>query len=118
MGRLIQATSTLIVLATVFMLYSAIDVEQFSSPNDILPMTFAHADHGTENCLQCHHNFLDDTGRGSCINCHQKDSSVNLLIRDQFHDLCMGCHMDRISEGMPAGPLRICDDCHTVDQLP
>ena len=34
----------------------------YESPTPILPMTFAHADHPTENCIDCHHNYNDDTG--------------------------------------------------------
>ena len=107
-----------IVLITVFMAWAAHDVKRFASPQDILPMSFAHADHAGENCLICHHNFQDDAGNGACISCHQTDPTVNLHIREQFHELCMNCHTERTAKGEAAGPLRVCDDCHTADNLP
>lgn len=42
----------------------------YESPVPILPMSFAHADHPTENCIDCHHNYNDNTGGGPCMNCH------------------------------------------------
>ena len=118
MNKFTTALTLLIVAATAAMVWAALDVERFSAPQNILPMTFAHADHSEQNCLLCHHNFKDDTGSGTCIICHQTDPSVNLLIKEQFHGLCMGCHTEKNSEGEPAGPLRVCDDCHTQDDLP
>jgi hypothetical protein len=29
----------------------------YEAPVPILPMSFAHADHTTENCIVCHHNY-------------------------------------------------------------
>jgi len=110
--------TVLILIFTAFMAWAANNVARFAPPQDILPMTFAHKDHSAENCLVCHHNFQDDTGGGTCIDCHQKDTSVNLIIREQFHTLCMDCHTERSLAGEPAGPLRVCDDCHTMDSLP
>ena len=118
MNRFTTTVTLLIAALTGAMLWVAYDIEHFSVPTDMLPMTFSHADHGGENCLVCHHNFQDDTGGGACIQCHQTDPSVNLIIREQFHDLCMNCHTERNSQGEPAGPLRVCDDCHTVDTQP
>jgi len=84
-----------------------------------LPLTFAHADHGGENCLDCHHNFADDTGRGpACIDCHKNDPNIAAVIELQFHDLCRGCHMARRAAGEPAGPTRACIACHVADERP
>ena len=83
-----------------------------------LAMTFAHADHAKQQCATCHHNYLDDTGQGLCIDCHQADQRIAFKMRDQFHELCMGCHTEKRSDGESSGPLRNCGDCHTVDQQP
>ncbi len=84
-----------------------------------LPLTFAHADHSDENCLECHHNFADATGRGPpCIDCHKSDASVAASIEVQFHQLCRNCHVTRRAAAEPAGPTRVCRGCHTPDQRP
>lgn len=83
-----------------------------------LPMTFAHADHAKQQCVACHHNYQDDTGQGLCIDCHRVDKEIAFKLRDQFHDLCMGCHMDKRAEGDASGPLRNCRACHTEDHSP
>jgi hypothetical protein len=85
---------------------------------DILPMTFAHKDHIIQRCVDCHHNFEDDSGQGLCIDCHVRDDDLAYRIEKQFHDLCRGCHLDEHRKGEKAGPLRRCDDCHTADHLP
>lgn len=41
---------------------------------ELLPVTFAHTDHQGVNCASCHHEFIDDTGRGQCIACHTADN--------------------------------------------
>lgn len=85
----------------------------------LLPMNFAHADHGEINCVQCHHNFTDEVGFGTdCLLCHQIDASVAHLVEQQFHDLCRGCHQQRQRDGEPGGPVRACRECHTGDDLP
>ena len=83
-----------------------------------LPMTFAHADHAKQQCVTCHHNFQDDTGQGLCLDCHRKDSKIAFKMRDQFHDLCMTCHIDKRNDGQHSGPLRNCKACHTEDHRP
>ena len=42
----------------------------YGSPEPILPMTFAHLDHVTESCIECHHNYVDDTGNDRCMGSH------------------------------------------------
>ena len=83
-----------------------------------LPMTFAHAAHAKQQCVACHHNYQDNTGQGLCLDCHKTEAKISFKMRDQFHGLCMGCHLEKRAAGEPGGPLRSCKDCHTVDQLP
>jgi len=83
-----------------------------------LPMTFAHADHTKQQCVSCHHNYQDDSGQGLCLDCHLNNQTVAFKMREQFHDLCMGCHIEKRTEGAPSGPLRSCKFCHTQDQSP
>jgi len=90
----------------------------YESPEPILPMTFAHEDHTTENCLVCHHNYNDDTGSGPCMNCHTNEQDVRPLLERQFHRLCRGCHADKAALGEAGGPPRHCIECHLGDDLP
>ena len=83
-----------------------------------LPMTFAHADHAKQQCIACHHNYQDGTGQGLCLDCHRTDQEIAFKMRDQFHALCMGCHIEKRAAGESGGPLRSCKDCHTADQRP
>jgi hypothetical protein len=32
---------------------------RYGSTEKILPMSFAHLDHAQENCIDCHHNYVD-----------------------------------------------------------
>jgi hypothetical protein len=91
---------------------------QYGSPEKILPMSFAHLDHLAENCVVCHHNYVDDTGGGLCMNCHVTDQTVWPLLENQFHDLCRSCHTEKAAEGIDGGPPRECMACHLGDDLP
>jgi Class III cytochrome C family len=84
----------------------------------LLPLTFAHVDHRSVNCITCHHNFVDSTGQGLCINCHKTNSKVRLEIEPIFHTLCRDCHVAKRTSGEDAGPVRRCADCHTADDQP
>ena len=84
----------------------------------MLAVTFAHADHTEQNCIICHHNYVDDTGQGLCFDCHKTDPQVSDLIEEQFHDLCRTCHMDHQREGEDYGPIRQCYACHLPDDRP
>jgi len=83
-----------------------------------LPMKFAHVDHAEQPCVECHHNYEDDTGQGLCIDCHYRDPELAPLMEQQFHDLCRGCHMEKAMESEEHGPLRHCVECHQADFLP
>lgn len=90
----------------------------YNSPKPILPMSFAHADHVRENCLLCHHNYVDDTGGDLCMNCHLTNQDVMPLLEYQFHGLCRGCHTEKAAAGTEGGPPRQCMGCHLGDDLP
>lgn len=80
-----------------------------------LPLTFAHADHRTVNCIDCHHNFSDTTGQGLCLDCHRSTPELAAALEVQFHTLCRGCHVRTRQAGNDAGPVRRCSDCHRPD---
>jgi hypothetical protein len=90
----------------------------YEAPDRILPMSFAHLDHVPVNCVDCHHNYVDDTGGGLCMNCHVTDQSVWPLFERQFHDLCRTCHEEKAALGEEGGPPRQCMACHLGDDLP
>ena len=79
---------------------------------ELLPVAFEHLDHVDQNCVQCHHNYVDDTGYDSCYSCHKHDLSVALQIEPMFHDFCRTCHIDKAALGEPSGPFRVCVECH------
>ena len=83
-----------------------------------LPLTFAHLDHHEVNCITCHHNFVDTTGQGLCIDCHRKNPEIRSRIEPMFHTLCRDCHVEKRGAGNDAGPVRRCADCHTADDAP
>lgn len=90
----------------------------FGSSEPILPMTFAHADHVTESCIECHHNYVDDTGNELCMTCHVTDPEVWPVLERQFHDFCRGCHTEKSSVQDDGGPPRQCMACHLEETLP
>jgi predicted CXXCH cytochrome family protein len=90
----------------------------YDAPKKILPMSFAHLDHVPVNCVDCHHNYVDDSGGGLCMNCHVTDQAVWPLLENQFHDLCRGCHEEKAALGEAGGPPRECMACHLGDDLP
>jgi len=90
----------------------------FEAPEKILPMNFAHNDHVPVNCVECHHNYVDGTGGGLCMNCHVTDPQVWPLFEQQFHGLCRGCHEEKAALGEAGGPPRRCIACHMGDDLP
>jgi len=90
----------------------------FDSPEPILPMNFAHLDHKSENCILCHHNYVDDTGGERCMYCHVRNVEIWPLLETQFHDLCQGCHTEKAARGEEGGPPRRCIACHLGDNLP
>ena len=85
-----------------------------------IPMTFSHKSHKQQQCIDCHHNYVDNTGRSQlCMGCHLSTVELTYKLEDQFHQLCMGCHREKQLEGNKEhGPVRQCKMCHTKDNLP
>ena len=110
----------LAVFTALLVVFSAIanlqDTQRAAAP--VLPVTFAHLDHQQQQCIDCHHNFVDRTGVGLCIDCHKRDATVAHLVEAQFHELCQGCHIENYTQGEDHGPTRACEDCHTKDPYP
>lgn len=117
MRRLLTTISLLLATAAAGYLYHQWQFE-LRTKRAMLPLTFAHLDHRLENCVTCHHNFIDDTGQGLCFDCHKTDPTVNALIEEQFHALCRDCHVEKQRLGEDSGPTRRCLDCHTADEAP
>ena len=88
------------------------------SSGAMLAVNFAHADHTHETCISCHHNFVDDTGSGICLDCHKSNSAIEPLIETQFHELCRECHVRAQQQGDAYGPTRVCSECHRADTQP
>lgn len=100
-------------LMAVGLVYIAESVrEQASVQRPLLPVSFEHADHRETACADCHHNFIDDTGGGTCYNCHKYEPDIAADIEKMFHDFCFDCHVHTWQEGEESGPMRVCGDCH------
>ena len=117
MIRWFSAAGALIALAIMLWMFDALRAD-LRSAAPMLPLTFAHADHTTVNCISCHHNFVDTTGQGLCFDCHLNHPDVRSRREEQFHGLCQDCHAERQRRGEDAGPLRACSGCHTGDDAP
>ena len=78
----------------------------------LLPVSFGHEDHRDIQCIDCHHNFVDGTGGGTCYACHKLDEDVGHDIELIFHRFCEGCHVEKRLAGEKSGPLRECRGCH------
>ncbi len=79
----------------------------------LLPVNFQHLDHREVQCAECHHNFIDDTGGGSCYLCHKTDPELTHSIEEMFHTFCRNCHLQARLETGKSGPIRQCGNCHT-----
>lgn len=82
---------------------------------ELLPVAFEHLDHTDVRCVECHHNYQDDTGYDSCYSCHKHDESVALEIESMFHDFCYACHIEKAQLGEASGPFRVCVECHNEE---
>ena len=111
-GLVVLAATALLVFGTPLPTKRPVLEHRWRSPEPILPMTFAHEDHVAENCLVCHHNYVDNTGNDPCMICHVINQEVWPMFESQFHDLCRSCHEDRQLAGEDHGPTRVCVDCH------
>ncbi|MNO44823.1 Class III cytochrome C family protein [compost metagenome] len=88
----------------------------------LLPLNFDHQLHGRINCLTCHHDYADrspaaPTGDRACIFCHKRTPALAERIEQDFHQLCRGCHLQKVQSIHAAGPVRACRQCHTAPVL-
>ncbi|WP_374438893.1 cytochrome c3 family protein [Pseudomonas panipatensis] len=85
----------------------------------VLPINFDHGNHGSINCVTCHHDFTDQsasaspTGSRTCVLCHKESPALALTLEHDFHQLCENCHLQRLRNFQQAGPVRSCKGCHT-----
>jgi Ferric reductase like transmembrane component/Class III cytochrome C family len=93
-----------------------VTLETVAERAQALPVEFPHEQHGTVNCLTCHHNFVDHTGVDNCIPCHRSTrSDIRLDAEARFHSFCMHCHRDGelVATGLRKhGPVSQCSACH------
>jgi Class III cytochrome C family len=79
-----------------------------------LPVHFPHEKHTTVNCVICHHNFIDKTGIGSCLDCHRSPRpDLTQSPEATFHTFCRDCHTQLARTTSKHGPTRSCSTCHT-----
>jgi Zn finger protein HypA/HybF involved in hydrogenase expression len=78
----------------------------------LIHVNFEHADHKATQCVMCHHDYLDNSGSGTCYSCHKLDLEIAHDIEDMFHTLCRDCHIETRMKGETAGPVRQCKSCH------
>lgn len=118
LAAVVLATAALLVYGTPLNVEKPVIAHRWQSPDPILPMTFAHEDHAAENCVQCHHNYVDGTGGTPCMYCHVTNEEIYPLLEAQFHELCRDCHEKKQRLGEAGGPTRRCIDCHLDEDLP
>jgi len=92
--------------------------DRLVSAHPVLPMNFEHSNHGSINCMVCHHDFNDHsppapTGTRTCILCHKETPKLAVTIEHDFHQLCESCHLKNLQEFRQTGPVRSCKACHT-----
>jgi Class III cytochrome C family len=79
----------------------------------LLPLYFPHEKHTTVDCVTCHHNFIDKTGVGSCLECHRSSQpDLTQSAEATFHTFCRSCHTDLAQTTDKHGPTRACSTCH------
>jgi hypothetical protein len=81
----------------------------------LLAVHFPHEKHTKVACVTCHHNFVDKTGLGSCIDCHRSNrADLTASAEATFHVFCRGCHTQLAAAhtGSAHGPTRACAECH------
>lgn len=88
----------------------------------LLPLNFDHGLHGKVNCLTCHHDYADrspaaPSGDRTCLLCHKKTPHLALRIEKDFHELCRGCHLEKLQTLHRAGPVHACQQCHSPAAL-
>lgn len=87
--------------------------EPFVSRTTQLKVDFPHDRHRQLDCVACHHNFIDQTGSGSCYACHRSArADLRFGAEARFHDFCLGCHRDPPRHFEHHGPVSGCETCH------
>ena len=93
--------------------------DQLLRQHPLLPMNFDHTNHGSINCVTCHHDFVDrstsasPSGSRTCVLCHKESPQLAVTIEHDFHQFCESCHLKRLQSFRQAGPVRSCKGCHT-----
>jgi hypothetical protein len=78
-----------------------------------LKVDFPHERHRQVECVECHHNFIDHTGSGSCYACHRSARpDLRVGAEARFHDFCLGCHRHPPRQFERHGPVSGCQTCH------
>jgi hypothetical protein len=105
----------LLLLALAVLLLGAYEWRKTAVPvRPLLPTKFEHIDHVATQCIDCHHNWVDEAGGGACYNCHKNDAQISYEMEPMFHEFCWGCHIEKRhdEEEEDAGPVRECALCH------
>lgn len=82
---------------------------------ELVAVHFPHEKHTKVPCVTCHHNFVDKTGLGSCLDCHRSNrADLTASAEATFHVFCRGCHtqLAELHAGDAHGPTRACSECH------
>lgn len=91
-------------------------LETFVPRAQSLPIEFPHEQHGSVNCIACHHNFVDRSGVDNCVPCHRSErSDLRMGAQARFHAFCMDCHRNDelpVSDRDVHGPVSRCSACH------
>ena len=116
-GRLLCTTLPAVIgLAALIILPTPIGglrLLQTAVPPSTLHAYFPHEKHRTVNCIACHHNFVDNTGAGSCFDCHRSARhDLPQAAEATFHKFCRDCHRNLATEHSKHGPVRECSGCH------
>jgi predicted CXXCH cytochrome family protein len=87
--------------------------EPFVRRSEPLVLGFPHDKHRQVNCIQCHHDFADRSGAGSCVSCHRSGrADLRAGAEARFHDFCLACHRDPPAYLSGHGPVAGCTTCH------
>ena len=88
-------------------------LEPAVTPPPTLTTYFPHDKHTSVNCVTCHHNFVDRTGVGSCLDCHRRPHpDLTQSAEATFHTFCRDCHTQLATTTAKHGPTRSCSACH------
>lgn len=85
---------------------------------ELLPLDFPHSKHVEVSCAACHHNFVDDRGLDTCIQCHRSNRpDLKVGIEARFHDFCFQCHRHPEAGLTAHGPVSGCGQCHRAPSV-